>query len=335
MSESMQLDLFDNDVRDKDISSIDRLFHDIKRYRKCSEFKKKLEFYANFPNLGVYNAALVEQQRPGARLVLTAENWKDMYGRIIKPNARPVIILMPFYPVDFLFDISDTKPIDNSRKEDRDMVIERIIHQFKATSTQDTSFYMRNVKANLPKHGIYYNSHYIVGSEMQAEIRRDQSETLEVKYYKDKTIKYHNYFTISVNFKAEEPEQLASIFHELGHLFCQHIVHPWCKDRSYTHEVKEFEAETVSYLVCERLGIKTHSTEYLALYLEDNDKIPEISLECVFQAVDLIERIATGYMNVSDCLLYKKDPIFKEMVMKEKAHAKDEEARAKSVRPTP
>ena len=35
------------------------------------EFKKKLDFYCGFPYLGVYNAALVEQQRPGARLVLT------------------------------------------------------------------------------------------------------------------------------------------------------------------------------------------------------------------------------------------------------------------------
>ena len=109
MSNNKQPDLFDEEKRDKDISSIDRLFRDVKRYRKCSEFKKKLEFYASFPYLGVYNAALVEQQRPGARFVLTSKKWLEKYNRKIKPNARPVIILMPFYPVEFLFDITDTK----------------------------------------------------------------------------------------------------------------------------------------------------------------------------------------------------------------------------------
>ena len=133
MSKNKQLDLFYEDVRDKDISSITRLFRDIKLYRKCSEFKKKLDFYSNFPYLGVYNAALVEQQRPGARLVLTVKKWEKLYNRRIKTNARPVIILMPFYPVDFLFDISDTTPIDNNRKKEDNLVIEGIINMNKAS----------------------------------------------------------------------------------------------------------------------------------------------------------------------------------------------------------
>ena len=83
MSEEKQLELFE-DNRDKDISSIDRLFRDVKRYRKSSEFKKKLDFYCGFPYLGVYNAALVEQQRPGARLVLTTKKWEELYNRRIK-----------------------------------------------------------------------------------------------------------------------------------------------------------------------------------------------------------------------------------------------------------
>ena len=73
MSEIKQLDLFDADERDKELSTIDQLFKDVKRYRKCSEFQKRLEFYSNFPYLGVYNAELVAQQRPGARFVLTAK----------------------------------------------------------------------------------------------------------------------------------------------------------------------------------------------------------------------------------------------------------------------
>ena len=328
MSEDKQLELFD-DILDKDISSIDRLFLDVKQYRKCSDFKKKLDFYSSFPYLSAYNAALVEQQRPGARFVLTAKKWRELHNRKIKANARPVIILMPFYPVDFLFDITDTKPIDKNSKENDNIVIEQIINQFTASCQHEVRFYLDNIDKNLPKQGISYNNQLITGSELQAEIRQDQSEELYFKINNEHVVKHHNYFTISINMRATPTEMLVAIFHELGHLFCQHIECTWWKGRYYTKAIKEFEAETVSYLVCKRLGIHTHSVEYLANYLETNDNIPPISIECVFQAVDMIEQMAKGNIDITKCLLYKKDSSFKEKVNKEKVKIKmEKEARA-------
>lgn len=334
MSNKKQPDLFDEEKRDKDISSIDRLFRDVKRYRKCSEFKKKLEFYASFPYLGVYNAALVEQQRPGARFVLTSKKWVEKFNRKIKPNARPVIILMPFYPVEFLFDITDTKQIDNKRKVDENIIIEQIIHQFKASSAHDTGFYMKNLRDNLPKLGILFNQKYIVGSEIEAEIRSDQSETMPIKIGYGHMVNHHNYFTISVDSMANEAEQLAAVFHELAHLFCQHIKCSWWEGRSFTSETKEFEAETVAYLVCKRLGIQSHSVEYLANYLDENEQIPPILLDFVFQAVDLVERATTGNIEITKSLLYKKDPTFKEKVDKERERIKEEQEEARKTRPS-
>ena len=54
MNDDKQLELF-NETSDKELASIDRLFQDIKRYRKCSEFKKKLDFYSIFPYLEILN----------------------------------------------------------------------------------------------------------------------------------------------------------------------------------------------------------------------------------------------------------------------------------------
>lgn len=331
MSEDHQLDLF-NDVRDKDISSIDRLFRDVKRFRKSSEFKQKLDFYCGFPYLGVYNAALVEQQRPGARLVLTTEKWRELYNRKIKINARPVIILMPFYPVDFLFDIADTKPIDNSTMADDDEVIDGIIHRYRAKSTQEVGFYYDNMMKNLPKQGIYYTNEYITGSELQAEIRQDSSEKVYVQINKDYGEEHHNYFTLSVSMRANLAGQLASMFHELGHLFCQHLPCSWWEGRSYTKEIKEFEAEIVSYLVCQRLGIETQSVEYLSNYMEENELIPPILIDFVFQAVDIIEQMARGNLDVTKCLLYKKDKQFKAKVDVIKEKIKEEREKKKAIK---
>ena len=330
MSEDKQLDLFDEDKRSKELSTIDQLFIDVKRYRKCSEFQKRLEFYSNFPYLGVYNAELIAQQRPGAKFVLTAKKWEEYYHRKIKISARPLIILVPFHPVDFLFDITDTKPIDNKYKVDDNAIIEGIIRRFMNDYKRVDGFYMDNLLINMEKQGIYYKR-YFAGSELHSEIRNDKSESLCVQVYKDVQLPHHNYFTIEVNYSLSRAEELSRIFHELAHLFCHHFRCSWWEGRSCSKTEKEFEAETVSYLVCQRLGIKSHAVDYLAEYFALNNLIPEISAELVFQAVDIIQDMASGYMSVIDCLLYKKDSEFKAKVDIEREKKKKEREQRKTL----
>ena len=334
MSDDKQLDLFNKDVRDKDISSITRLFQEVKRYRNSIEFIKKLEFYSNFPYIGVYNAALVEQQRPGARMVLTVKKWAELYNRKIKPNARPIIILKPFYPVDFLFDINDTKQKDKTSKQEENRIIEQIIHQHKVDCSHDIRFYLDNLIDNLPKFGISYQK-YVVGSTINSEIRNvnpNDSEELKVFINNKHVVTHHNYFAISVKMNAYSSEELALIIHELGHLFCQHIRCSWWDQRFFTKEVKEFEAETVSYLVCKRLDIKTNSIKYLAEYVDANLEIPPIDINCVFEAVDLIEKMVKENLDVTKCVMYKKDEAFKAKVDGEKAKIKGEREKAKEAK---
>jgi hypothetical protein len=55
--------------------------------------------------------------------------------------------------------------------------------------------------------------------------------------------------------------------------------------------VREFEAESVSYLDCSRLGIDTASDEYLAAYVRRSPATPPISLDRVMKAVWLLEQM--------------------------------------------
>ncbi len=60
----------------------------------------------------------------------------------------------------------------------------------------------------------------------------------------------------------------------------------------------EFEADSVSYLVCARRGIDNPSDEYLAGYLEEypGRDVPPISLECVMKAAGLIEDMGEAHL---------------------------------------
>lgn len=54
-------------------------------------------------------------------------------------------------------------------------------------------------------------------------------------------------------------------------------------------DFEEFEAESVSYIVCLRAGLTTPAAEYLYGYLNANAEVPNISLDIVFKAAQRIE----------------------------------------------
>ena len=103
-------------------------------------------------------------------------------------------------------------------------------------------------------------------------------------------------------------EKCITIFHELGHYFCGHFSYKYKKkyipDRGAKIEsvfVREFEAETVCWLLCERQGIKNPSAAYLSGYLDNYNEIPQnISLDCILKACGRIERMFHSLLLVRD-----------------------------------
>jgi len=61
---------------------------------------------------------------------------------------------------------------------------------------------------------------------------------------------------------------------------------------------QEFEAESVSYLVCARLGIDTASDEYLAGYVRRCPDAPAISLDRVMKSVGLLEQMGRARLGL-------------------------------------
>src|SRR5882757_2886362 len=65
----------------------------------------------------------------------------------------------------------------------------------------------------------------------------------------------------------------------------------WPDRKNLSQVAQEFEAESVSYLVCARLGIDTASDEYLAGYVRRCPVAPAISLDRVMKSVWLLEQM--------------------------------------------
>jgi hypothetical protein len=104
-------------------------------------------------------------------------------------------------------------------------------------------------------------------------------------------------YNVILNSNHSVETKYATLVHELAHLYCGHLGtqnERWWPDRKgLSHEVREFEAESVCYLVCQRLDVKNPSAQYLAAYFAENENgdVPLISLECVMKSAGLIEQM--------------------------------------------
>ena len=117
-----------------------------------------------------------------------------------------------------------------------------------------------------------------------------------------KSTKVPLWFELLLKSVLSAEARYGTLVHELAHLYCGHLGTPnarWWPDRqNLSHAVREFEAESVSYLVCTRLGIDTASDEYLAGYVRRCPATPPISLDRVMKAVWLLEQMGRASLGL-------------------------------------
>jgi hypothetical protein len=267
--------------------SLDELFLLTSQYSSSANYMKLLDFVKRFPHIAPYNAMLAHIQMPGATFILSPYKWRTLFGRTIKPGARPIVILRTMGPVDFVFDVSDT--------EGRPL-----------PPHIENSFAVRegNIGKSLPfteeyckRDGVYiYKSN--LGSTRGGSLR--VARTKRDQHFRDKPIPVA--FELEVSERMSPEQRYATITHELGHLYCGHLgtINPlwWPDRRGLSHSMIEFEAESVSYLVCKRFGLDIAAEEYLAGYVGSQPEVPPISLECVMKAAGLIEKMGKERMKL-------------------------------------
>ena len=248
------------------IAALDELFLEVGTYRNTNDYKELLNFIRQFPHIAPFNAMLVHVQRPGSTFVATADYWYG-HGRKIRPGANPIVILRPFGPVAFVFDAGDTTgdgPIP-----------EEVISPFAIKGAEIPLSKLQLFIDSIKGDGVLvYPSE--MGTQMAGYIqaRERYNEISVIRGNVEYIVK--NYYDLVVNQTHDNTERLATMAHELGHLYCGHLGSPsdrlWRNRSLIDTQAKEFEAESVCWLVCERLGIHNPSAEYLSGYMPEGYK---------------------------------------------------------------
>src|SRR5437870_3515972 len=239
------------DNQDTSRKALDDLISRTLAYRTGPELKALFDFMRRFPHIAPYNAMLLHVQNPGIGYALQARLWERHYHRQVRPGVRPYVILQTMGPVAFVFEPSDTEPIDPAV----DLVPEIVQNPFPAKGQPPIGAIKTLISTCLK-----------IGIEVEL---RDRGTNLagSVQRLTHRTPPFH----LVLNLKHTEAQQLGTLAHELAHVFCGRLGDfdgGFWPDRSYVTKVtREFEAEAVAYLVTDRLNLDIGSVEYLAGFL--------------------------------------------------------------------
>ncbi|WP_456476089.1 hypothetical protein [Oceanithermus sp.] len=245
-----------------ELRAFDELGVVARRYRASAAFGRLLDFVIRMRGLSPYNAALLHLQKPGAREVRTAAEWRAL-GRRVREGVQPALLLHPGGPLRFVFDVAETEgaPVAVPEPEAASPA-----ERLRASVEQARRLGVEVVGP-------------LFGPEPRGRLRRGDGGAA---------------FVLSL--EAGTPEaQYATLVYELARFLLGHLgpcdacgaeARPPADDIS-----GRFEAGAVAAIVCGRAGVPTEAGAFVRGYLQNFAEVPEVSLDRVLAVAGRIERL--------------------------------------------
>jgi hypothetical protein len=249
------------DERHEYKSTLDDLLRRSAAYRKSEFFQKAIEFTAKFREYAPFNNMLVKIQKPSCCYYATEKHWSDAFERVVKEDARPLLILAPMHPVMLVYDLDDT---------DGPPLPEKLAKFAEAEGEWDSKVLV-NTLANAERDKI------LVQFKPLSSLHGGFATTrLRDGRYKMRVV-------INEEFNAKS--RYTILCHELAHIYLGHLgsdKERWWPCRiNLSHATVEIEAEAVAFIVSQRAGLASSSAAYLSSYIKGAEYPSTVSMELI------------------------------------------------------
>lgn len=255
-------------------SLLDQLLYDSQLYKQSKDYKELLDFVIRLRNFAPFNAMLLQLQKPGLSYAASARDWYVRFGRLPKEGARPLLILWPFGPVAFVYDVMDTEgaPLPED--------VASFFAYGDIDETKIVSFIPMLRRKNIEWNWVD------AGDRNAGSIRILVHKTAEKEVI---------HYRMNINRNHSPAVKFSTLAHELAHLFLGHLGPNKNLNvplrYKMTDEQKELEAESVAYLICKRNGVTAKSETYLKDYVKQNITVDDIDLYQIMRAAGQIETL--------------------------------------------
>lgn len=266
---------------------LDQLLADSKLYRSGEDYQYLLQFVARLREFAPFNAMLLDIQKPGLSYAASARDWRERFDRYPKEGVRPLLIMWPFGPVATVYDVLDTdgKPLPED------------VFNFVAAGVMDQATLSKFVKLLSRKH-----------IECRWVDKGDRSAGSIRVVRRAVVPKRPSTYRIQINSNHSPAAQFVTLAHELGHLFLGHLGVDKYLDiprrKLLRHDEEEIEAESIAFMVSERIGVKSRSHPYLSKLVSANSTAGDIDIFQVMRAAGQVE----GLLGLSARTRYDKPP---------------------------
>jgi hypothetical protein len=256
------------------MSTLDFLLNEGQKYKNSSDFREMIDFMARFKRYSPYNNMLVKIQNPHCSFYATQQDWSTRFGRQVKEDATPMLILAPMHPVMLVYDLDSTEGQELPKE----------LLEFAHYNGDWDPRWLNNLTENANKYmiRIKYNKHSSTSAGFATIDRGSNSDKMRISIHED----------------LDEPSRFGVLCHELAHIFLGHLGTDrdrwWPSRLNLNHDSIEIEAEAVAFTVTQRLGLKGSCAAYISSYLA-GDRIPDgVSIDYIAKIAGKIEEMALG-----------------------------------------
>lgn len=269
--------------------SVNLFFREALQVKKTTEYYRFLDFIAKFPKHAPFNNALVFFQNPKCSYYATASEWHEL-NRIIKPDSRPMLIMWPFRPVEFVFDIDDTdgQPVDL-----------KWLYWWKTSGVFTESIF-----------NVTYENCKRLKIPLVRKNPRDYFRQAGFQTAGQAVLQFDGSQKIVLHPRYNEPsaDAYSILCHEIAHHLLGHLgsIEIKLEDkkkalfqnrRHIPENIKEIEAETVAWIVLSHHGLENNSEKYLAMYIHNEVELQKLEISLLLTLANKIKEMGYGKVN--------------------------------------